>query len=162
MNVIRTIIGLSILAVSTGATTAADLTKWADVGDWQVLVDPDAGNGCLMQKTLDEGTRIRIGAVPLRDGGFISVANSSWDAVANDTVSVLNFNFDGELFAGDAVAINDGDMHGNYAFFNNPEFVGGISKRRNLIISDDGKDIATVDLTGTSKAVAAVLKCQKE
>lgn len=165
MDVRPAIIGLSILAVSTAsatATSAAEITKWATVSGWEILIDPDAGNGCLMQKTLDEGTRVRIGAVPQRDGGFISVANPSWEAVADDTTSTLTFNFDGELFAGDAVAINDGDLHGNYAFFNNPEFVSDISKRRNMIVSDDDKDLATVDLTGTKKAVDAVLKCQKE
>lgn len=140
---------------------AQDLIKWSDAGNWEILVDASAGNGCLMQTQLADNTRVRIGAVPLRDGGFIAVMNETWQDIEEGATAVLTFDFDGEIFAGEAEAVIEGDWRGGYAFFNNPEFVQGISKRNTLVVSGEGDREATIDLTGTMNAVNAVLDCQK-
>jgi hypothetical protein len=144
------------------AIQAQELTKWSDAGNWEIFVDPDAGDGCLMQTELADSTRVRIGAVPLRDGGFIAVLNKSWQDLEEGATAVLTFDFDGELFAGEAQTIVEGDWRGGYAFFNNPEFVQGISKRKTLVVSGEAGREVTVDLTGTMKAVSAVMDCQKK
>ena len=141
---------------------AQELTKWSDSGNWEILVDPAVGNGCLMQSYLADDTLVRIGAVPSREGGFIAVMNKAWQDIEEGATAVLNFDFDGDLFAGDAEAIIEGEMRGGYAFFNNPEFVQGISKWKTLVVSGAGDREVTIDLTGTMVAVNATLDCQKK
>jgi hypothetical protein len=154
----------SIVAALSCATTifAQELTMWSDAGNWQIFVDPASGNGCLMQTELADNTRVRIGAVPIREGGFIAVLNKEWQDIDEGATAVLTLDFDGEIFAGDAEAITNGEWRGGYAFFNNPEFVEGIAKRRTLVVSGEGDREVTIDLTGTANAVNAVLDCQKK
>lgn len=162
MRYLQVTVGAVAFSIMATLLSAQNIVKWGDSGAWEIYVDPAAGDGCLMQRNLEDGSRIQIGTVPLRRGGFIAVLNKTWTDVEEGATAVPTFDFDGELFAGEAVAVIDGEWRGGYAFFNNPEFVYGISKRQTLIISGSSGRTVTVDLTGTKNAVDAVKKCQDE
>lgn len=162
MQACRLFITFITFSVCAVAGHASQLAKWSDAGNWEIFVDPDAGNGCLMQTLVADDTRVRIGTLPLQDGGYIAVLNKSWTDIEDGTTAVLTFNFDGELFAGDAQAIIEDDWRGGYAVFNNPEFIEGIAQRKILVVSGEGGREVTVDLTGTMNAVNSVLDCQKK
>jgi hypothetical protein len=51
---------------------------------------------------------------------------------------------------------------GGYAFFDNPEFVTEFAKRQSVIITGSKGPTEEIDLSGSSKAIAAVRACQAE
>lgn len=142
---------------------AETFEQWGQSGDWTILIDPSAGNGCLMEKTFENETVIQIGAVPKRRGGFLAAYNRAWEDIEEGFEGVLRIDFGDALFEGSAIGkIHDG-IPGGYAFFDNPEFINEFRKRDTLILT--GKKSGhrvEIDLTGTSKGLNAVQSCQKE
>lgn len=153
------VIGLTLLLASP--LSARDFIEWTDIGDWKILVDIDTGNGCYMQKDYEDGSRVELGVLPEREGAFVAVLNKDWSDLEAGTTGTLNFDIDGELFAGDADVIVDGDWYGGSAFFNNPEFVTDFGKKNSLTVSGDGGRSVTINLKGTSRAINEVKECQK-
>ena len=143
-------------------TIAEELTKWADAGQWQVLVDPSVGNGCLMEKTFDDGTRMRMGSLPVRKGGFLSIVNKDWTHIDKVTTVVVKFDLDGDVFAGDVDYIIDGDLRGGYAFFNNPALVDVFGKKHTVTITGPTEQSVSYSLSGTSAALKVIGECRKE
>ena len=67
----------SVLSCSV-AFAQDGVASWGTSGDWEILVDPDVGHGCFMQKAFDDGTLVLVGAVPDRQGGFFAALNAEW------------------------------------------------------------------------------------
>lgn len=140
---------------------AAALTEWGKSGDWTILVDPETGNGCLMQKDTEAGIRVRFGYVPDREGGFISALSRDWTDVEPGTTGTVKFVTDEAKFAGDAEMIEEDDWKGGWAFFNNPNFVVELAKRRSITVIGP-KNTFDIGLTGSAKAIDEMKKCQAE
>jgi len=152
----------AIAIVSGTAVAASDFSDWGAAGAWKILVDPTNGNGCLAQKTFDDGTVIQIGGVPVRKGGFFAAYHADWTDIEAGAAGVLTFDFGDARFAGDVVGkIADG-IPGGYAFFDNPAFVDEFAKRNSVKFSGERGKGAEISLAGTTKALAAVRACQKE
>lgn len=156
------IMPLVVFALSAGPLIAEPLEPWGTSGDWTILVDPDAGHGCLMEKVYDGEIRIRFGGVPSEKGAFVSAANKNWVNVAVGTRGTVKLIFDDSRFSGDVDFVEDGDWKGFYAFFNNPEVVTDIALRKTMkaVFSEDLE--FEVGLSGTAMAVEALEKCQHE
>ena len=74
----------------------------------------------------------------------------------------MKFDFDEKRFSGDAVGDVSDDRIGARAFFDNPNVQAEFAKNTLMtIIGGLGRSLE-VDLTGTTKALAAVEKCQAE
>lgn len=155
------ILALSIFALSLSAQ-AESVTDWGDVGRWKIRVDEDAGNGCFMETTVEDGTMIRFGYVPNRNGGFFAIYNSAWTDIVAGEKAKVTLEFDAKQFTGDAENDARGGMPGGYAFFNNPNVRDEFSRSRTMIIFDENGHRIEVDLSGTSKAVQSVEACQKK
>ena len=85
----RVWIGAVLLGFSVSHAAAEDVTKWGDAGAWQVFVDTAVGNGCFIERNFDDGSRMRMGDLPNRDGNFLSVVNKEWTGIEEvDTVIV--------------------------------------------------------------------------
>lgn len=151
------------LVFGASAAYATDLESWGESGDWKILVDPATGNGCLMQKTLEDSTLVQIGAVPNRQGGFLGVYNSAWDDIEDGAEGVIRMDFGDALFEGAVEGKVVDGIPGGFAFFDNPNFVDEFAKRETLIVTGktSGHSVE-IDLTGTTKGLAAVRKCQTE
>ncbi|PYG25502.1 hypothetical protein C8N36_1314 [Pelagimonas varians] len=147
---------------SASALSAQSYEQWGEAGDWKILVNVDEGNGCLAQKTFEDGTLVQMGAEPLRAGGFFAAYNAAWVNIEDGAEGTVNFDFGDARFAGDAMGKFMEDTPGGYAFFDNPAFLDEFVKRKNVVISGDGGNEVTIDLSGTTKAVAALRACQKE
>ena len=137
-------------------------TKWGESGNWEILIDPDVGDGCYMETTFDDGTLVQIGFVPNRDGGFVALYNPAWTNIEDGVVGTVQFDFEKSLFGGDYVGVVEGELHGGYAFFNNPEFVSEFGRRNTVSIKADKGGTFDVSLKGTSRAINAVRSCHTE
>ncbi len=151
-----------LFALWAGAAAAQTLDEWGEVGDWDVLIDPTAGDGCLAQKSFEDGTIVQIGAAPEMAGGFFAAYNADWTDIEEGATGTLNFDFGEARFAGDAVGVILNETPGGYAFFDNPAFTSEFGKRQSVTVSGDGEKAVQIDLTGTTKAIEAVLTCQEE
>ena len=151
-----------LLCTLTCPAYAQSDQAWGEVGRWTIRIDPDAGNGCFMESSLEDGTLVQFGLVPNRSGGFFSIYNKNWqDIVAGDELPVT-LEFDAKQFSGDAAGSELGELRGGYAYFNNPNVFDEFSRSKTMIIhGGDGRDIP-VDLTGTAKAMQSVRACQKQ
>ena len=156
-----TIIAFAMALSPTNASAEA-LSEYATIGEWQILVDASVDNGCLMEKTFEDGTRMKMGALPNKKGGFLSVENKAWVQIKEVSTVVMQFDLDGTLFGGDVEYIIDGDWRGGYAFFNNPEFVGVLASKNAITITGPANQPVSYPLNGTSAALKALKKCQKE
>ena len=148
----------SILAFGAAAS---ELPKWGDSGDWEIHIDPAAGNGCFMEKLYDDGTLVRFGAVPLREGGFFSALNITWTSIKGEGgQKAIKFDFDGVIFSGQAVGIAEGLMRGGYVFFDNPKIAMEFSQKNTMTILGTPEGDIAIKLKGTGAAVKKVRECQ--
>ncbi len=153
---------LIVFALAASPLVAEPLKPWGTSGDWAILVDPNAGHGCLMEKVFDGETQIRFGGVPSEKGAFVSAMNRSWVDLDIGNKGTVKLIFDDSRFAGDVDFVEDGDWKGFYAFFNNQEVVTDLALRKTMkAIISEGLEFE-VALSGTSKAVEALEKCQGE
>jgi len=155
---------LAILALCTLATgaPAQELTDWGDSGRWKIRIDTETGNGCLMEVPLEDGSIFQFGNEPNRKGGFFAVYNPEWTDIEDGLETTVKFDFDEKRFSGDALGDVSSTRFGARAFFDNPNVRTEFAKNRVMtVIGGLGRSFE-VDLTGTTKALAAVEKCQAE
>lgn len=136
--------------------------QWGEAAGWIIKIDPSVGNGCYMEKTMEDGTLVQVGFVPDRTGGFFAAYNTAWTDIEDGAAGTIQFDFGKSLFGGDYVGVVKVDLHGGYAFFNNPEFIKEFGKRNDVSIKGDGDDALAFKLTGTSKAINAMRNCDAE
>ena len=147
---------------ASAALAANGLTDWAQSGDWSILVDPGRGNGCLIQKDFSDGIRIRFGNLPLQSGGFFAALSQEWTDLEPGTTGTVRFLTDEAKFAGEVETIEEDGWYGGSAFFNNPNLVTEIAKRRSIAVVGPRGGTFEVDLAGSSKAIDLMEECQKE
>ena len=97
----RVWIGAVLLGISASQVAAEDVTKWGEVGGWQVFVDAAVGNGCFIERNFDDGSRMRMGDLPNRDGNFLSVVNKEWTGIEEVDTVIVHFDLDGVVYVGD-------------------------------------------------------------
>lgn len=136
--------------------------KWGQAGEWEILIDPDVGNGCYMQRTMEDGTLVQVGFVPDRNGGFFAAYNAAWTDIENGAAGTVQFDFEASLFGGDYVGSVVDGMPGGYAYFNNPEFIKEFGKRDAVSITGGKGNALDFRLTGTMKAINATRNCDAE
>lgn len=151
------------LAFLAGAGAHAQgVEPWGEAGGWNILVDRSTGNGCLAEKSFEDGTLVQIGVVPSSEGGYFAAYNAEWTNIENGATGVVNFDFGDARFAGEVVGQIHNDLPGGYAYFDNPNFVSEFAKRRAVKVFGENDRMIEINLTGTKKAIEAVLKCQDE
>ncbi|TLP56903.1 hypothetical protein FEE96_20820 [Parasedimentitalea maritima] len=142
--------------------SASNVEHWEEVGAWEILVDASVGNGCLAQRVFEDGTLVQIGAEPVRNGGFFAAYNAEWSDIEIGATGIVNMDFGDARFAGEVVGKVNQDLPGGYAFFDNPNFVTEFGQRQSVKISGESGRLIEIDLTGSKRAIEAVLDCQKE
>ena len=150
----------AIAAIAAGPGLAADLTHWGEAGDWEILVDPTNGNGCLMQRELEDGTIVQFGAVPNLGGGFFAAYNPEWKDLEDGATNTVKFDFPDKRFAGEAETISKDGKHGGYAYFDNANVPLEFAKNNEMKVLTENKGVLVIPLKGTSNAIKAVKQCQ--
>jgi hypothetical protein len=141
---------------------AAAAETWGEAGDWKILVDPENGNGCYMEKEFADATVVRLGHVPNRRGGFFSAFNENWTGLEEGSTEDVRFDFGDALFGGDAEVMVSDDRPGAYVFFDNPGFIDEFAKRNSVWVYPKGDAGVEIELKGTSAAIAEVQKCHSQ
>jgi hypothetical protein len=151
-----------LLTLYSNNALAEDFKKWGDAGSWRVFVDASVGNGCLIEKTFEDGSRMRMGHLPEKDGAYLSVVNKSWTHIEEAETVVVHFDLDGVVFGGDVEYLIEGDWRGGYAFFNNPALVDKFARKNLMTITGPSNQPVSYSLTGTTAALSALHECRKK
>lgn len=160
---VRHLATIIICAVSVGTPALAkDVLTWGEAGGWAILVDPAAGNGCMMEKHFENGTLVHIGAVPNRRGGFFAAYNPEWTDIEDGAIGTVKFDFPDVRFSGEVVGVAKDGLFGGYAFFDNPNVPMEFAARNKMTIFGQSGRVVELKLTGTMKAIKAVKACQAE
>lgn len=154
--------GILLSTIFGSVAWANTSSPWGTSGDWEILINPEVGYGCFMQRTSPDGTVVQVGAEPDKQGGFFAVLNAGWTEITDGEEAVLTFDFGDAKFAGDAKGVIKGDLFGGYAFFDNPKFVDEFGKRTKVTVSGEGDRQVEISLKGSQKAIQALRACQKE
>ena len=149
-----------LLISSIFTVAAASDAEFLKVGDWTVQINEANSNACYASRMMEDGSEVQIGAEPELQSGYFAIYNPKWTHIKEDSVGSVEFHFGNARFGGDSVGrIRDG-VPGGYALFDNPAFLDAFVKGQNVEVTGSGGAVYDMDLTGTSKAVKAVLECQ--
>ena len=158
--------GIVTLVLLSGLCTkgaeAQEFKKWGDAGEWQILVDATVGNGCLIEKTFEDGSRMRMGHLPEQEAAYLSVVNKSWTHIKEVDTVVVHFDLDGVVFGGDVEYLIEDEWRGGYAFFNNPALVDEFAQKNKMTITGPSNQPVSYSLDGTSAALVALKKCRED
>jgi hypothetical protein len=160
MNMKRLILVFAFAAFVQSLSGASDLSEWGGVGDWAVFVDPENGHGCLIQKDFADGIRVQLGYLPKDGGGFLAAMSKAWIDLEQGTTGTVKFLTDKAKFAGDVEIIQEDDWYGGRAFFNNPNLIVELARRRTFTVIGPRGGTFDIDLTGSARAIAMLDQCQ--
>lgn len=162
----RTISALAIAAafcLGGVSALAQGLIDKGFVAGWNVMVDPDMGNGCLIQTVFEDHSLVRIGFDAQNNRGYFVVFNKAWGDIKKGETYDITFDLDGEKFNARATGFVLNRVPGAGVFFDDREFVHAIAKRKVLTVyRQSGEKVMAIDLKGSGKAIEYARKCQDE
>ena len=141
---------------------ASEAKLWKTVGDWSIHIQSDNASRCFASRSLDDGIEVQIGTEPTLDGGYFAIYNPAWTEIKDGDEGEVEFDFGVSRFGGAAAGRVENGVPGGYVFFNNPAFVQEFSRRQTVKVTGKRGVEFEMDLTGTSRAIRAVLACQDE
>lgn len=148
------------LAVSAGAASA-QLVDQGFVGGWNIMMDPEMGNGCLIQTVYEDRSVVRIGYDRLNDRGYIVTFNKGWGDIREGETYPITFDLDGERFDAVATGFRLDRVPGAGVFFDDPAFVTALGAREVLrVFNASGAEVMAVSLKGSAKAIDYARQCQ--
>ncbi|MBB96724.1 MAG: hypothetical protein CML68_19270 [Rhodobacteraceae bacterium] len=153
-----TVTATAILALA--APLAQAQTEWKTVGDWIIVVDEDAGNGCQMHKQYEDGLLLEFGLLPKRDGGYFAAYSEDWTFIEEGKEAPVSFLFDGIEFTGESEGYISDPWYGGFVFTNNPELIYDFAKKTEMTVTAGANDPVTLSLDGTLKGVEELIACQ--
>ena len=155
--------------LSMGAFVAPAFSKdgaappWAQVGGWQIRVDPGFGNGCFASQYFEDGTGIRLGIDANSQRLYLILANPAWKSLEAGKTYPVRFVFDeARTYDSDFAADAWGDAVVLGRFGLSTDFVTDFMERTGLSVYYRGAPIAHLSLRNAYAAVAEMAKCQQE
>ena len=152
-----------ILGLTAATATAQGLIDKGFVAGWNVMVDPDMGNGCLIQTIYEDYSVVRIGFDAQNNRGYFVVFNKAWGDIKKGATYDITFDLDGEKFNAKATGFVLNKVPGAGVFFNDRNFVQAIAQRKVMTVyGQTGQKVMAIDLKGSNKAIEYARKCQAE
>jgi hypothetical protein len=158
---------LSILSMGAFAAPAFSwndgMPAYAQVGGWQVRVDPAVGNGCFASQYYEDGTGIKLGIDPERHNLYLILGNLAWTSLEEGKTYRLRFVFDqakaydSDLEAG---ALGDWVVLGRSGL--GTDFMTDFAESTGVRIDYRGAPIAHLSLRNAHAALTEMTKCQKK
>lgn len=162
----RTLRALGLAAALTlggGLASAQELIDKGMVHGWNLMVDPQFGDGCLIQTVYQDLSVVRLGYDMIGGRGYLTIFNQAWGDIENGKEYPVTFDMDGEKFDAVATGIKDGKVSAAILFFDDRNFVNAIAQRKVMtVFGQDGQEVMAIDLKGTSKAIEYARQCQNE
>ena len=163
MKLVSAVITATALCIGSSAAFAQGLIDKGFVAGWNVMVDPDMGNGCLIQTVYQDYSVVRIGFDATNNRGYFVVFNKAWRDVKKGKTYDITFDLDGEKFNATATGFVLNKVPGAGVFFDDRNFVHAIAKRKVLTVyGQTGQEVMAIDLKGSGKAIDYARKCQDQ
>lgn len=157
---------LSILSMGAFAAPAFSrndgMPTYAEVGGWQVRVDPGIGNGCFVSQYAADGTGIRLGIDPERHSLYLILGNPAWTSLEEGKTYRLRFVFDrARTYDSDLEAgpLGDWVVLGRSGL--GTDFVTDFVASTGVRIDYCGTPIARLSLRDARAALTEMTRCQQ-
>jgi hypothetical protein len=135
---------------------------YASIDGWNVLIDMDAGPTCYVLGTYAAGTIVRIG-VDVSGASTLVVANPGWKSMRHGVSYATTIAFDGrDAWKGRSRYADDSGTGTMVFEFTDPAFVKRFMEASSLTLKVAGREVAKVSLTGSRKAMTAMVRCQSD
>lgn len=160
----RTGVLTAVFLAMAGAAPAQELVDRGYFNGWNVMVDPQLGNGCLIQSARRvQDALVRIGYDRTSRRGYLVIFSPNFKKVSKGRDYDLIFQLDGERYPAVATGLKMDRTAGVGVHFTNLDVFDAIAAGDVLsVFTADGQPQLSVDLTGTSDAIAAARQCQAE
>lgn len=150
----------ALVLLSLGPASAQELKDFGFTDGWNIMIDPQLGNGCLIQRVVSENSVVRIGYDAAGNRGYVTVFDRKWGQIRDGDSYPVTFDLDGETFEATAKGFHLGKVPGAGIFFSDRDFVHAIAKRRVMRISGQNGKVMDIDLTGSANALRHARECQ--
>ncbi|MDT8857717.1 hypothetical protein RNZ50_22255 [Paracoccaceae bacterium Fryx2] len=150
-----------LLSALATPVLAQGLVAWDTTAGWDVLIDPSLGNGCLIQSEFTDGSVVRIGFDLTEGMGYVTAFNEAWGAIEEGKTYPVSFTLDSEEYEAEAKGIYLEGVPGADIYFDNEEFLFDIAARQTMVLSHDGAEVMSIDLTGSAAALTDAIACQE-
>lgn len=104
-------------ALSAGVSAAQDLRDFGFTEGWNIMVDPQMGNGCLIQRVVSENSVVRIGYDATNARGYVTVFDRKWGQIRDGKTYPVRFDLDGQGYDATATGCHPGNVPGAGIFF---------------------------------------------
>lgn len=154
---------LAAVLANSSSTYAQDAPLWKNVGTWQIRVDTTLDYGCFAANFYEGNTMLRLGTIPSTGNAYIILGDTDWKSLEVGKEYDLVFRFDSlDPWSGTASALNMGDnlivLFTNFSDF---DFIDEFMKRHTLRVGFKNRNVATLSLSGSYKAVTELATCQE-
>ncbi len=155
----------AITALLAIPASGQDTLSWGEVGNWYIAVDPSLANSCFVMNEYDDGTVLRIGLdmSSSDDRWYIMFGNDRWRSIEVDGEYDVALQFDREAeWTAIASGVNMGDdINFLYVFGSDVDFFDEFVRKNALNLSYEGEAIAHLSLSGSARAINAMIECQE-
>lgn len=152
---------LAAALIALAGTARAELVDMGYYDGWNLMVDQDLGNGCLIQTGRDGETLTRIGYDGLKKQGYLAVFNPDWKRLRQGESYPLTFDLDGTSYPAVATGLEVGKVRGAGVVFGQMTVFDQLARAKMLTVFDaQGKPVFQLDLSGSAQALEAARKCQ--
>ena len=144
---------------------AQETTLWGQFDNWEVWVDPTQGNGCFAYVSYDDGSFFRAGYDNTDGSSHVFFSNPKWKSLAPGSTYTIRVYFDPieSYWDSDAAAqeFDDGMLFLRMDT-SDPTLMDDVLKASTARIEFKGEEIASFDLSGSSRAINGVFDCQDD
>ncbi len=160
----KAILCSALFAVSSPLIAHSETIPWKEVAGWMVRMDPSAGNACYVTTSYKDGTVIRLGFEFSENDRllYLSLGNSKWKSLEDGKDYPIRIQFDTETpWDAKASAVEVGRLTHLKVNTRDTGFVSEFSRKLGLRAFYAGKQIVSLRLKGSSKAIDEMLACQQ-
>ncbi|MCV6584136.1 MAG: hypothetical protein OIF47_01235 [Marinibacterium sp.] len=154
--------GVALAAMMALPLAAKGLVDKGFASGWNIMMDPQMGNGCLIQTIYEDQSVVRIGYDALNNRGYFVVIDKDWgNAVKKGEAYPVTFDLDGEMFDATAEGMRIEHVPGAIVFFDDPKFLDAIAAKKHMtVFGTQGHVVMKIDLAGTADALKHARDCQ--
>ncbi len=145
-----------------GGAVAQDLRDFGFTEGWNIMIDPQLGNGCLIQKVVSKDSVVRIGYDATGNRGYVTVFDRKWGQIRSGESYPVKFDLDGQTFEATAKGFHLGNVPGAGIFFTDRNFVDAIAQRKVMTIYGQNGKVMDINLHGSANALRHARECQAQ
>ncbi|WP_120633968.1 hypothetical protein [Ruegeria sp. EL01] len=144
-------LALIFAAFTATAAWSQELIDKGFVEGWNIMMDPNLGNGCLIQTVYQDLSVVRLGYDALDNRGYFTVYNKAWGEIEPGQSYPIRFDLDGKSYDATAIGFKQDRVPGATVFFTDRDFVNAIAQNKTMTVYNPaGEVVMAIDLKGTA------------